>query len=113
MFSWNPLSEYDFLKNFLRKLTPVRLLCDLLRKNFKKSYFESGFHENMGTCGVVNILTLFAQMPISGPKTEKCVSISKQSARRRSNIKNLVTGNYPALAFYIIKSFTQIKIFTF
>ena len=67
----------------------------------------------MGTCGGVNILTLFAQTPVSGPKTGKWVSVSKQSARRRSNIKNVVTGNYRALAFYIIIFFSLIKIFMF
>ena len=85
----------------------------MLRKIFKKSYSESGFHENIGTCGGVNIRTLFAQTPISGPKKGKCVSVSKQSVRRRSNIKNVVTGNYRALAFYIIIFFSLIKIFMF
>ena len=88
-------------------------MCELLRKFVKKSYSESGFHENMGTCGGVNILTLFAQIPVSGPEKGKCVSVSKQSVRRRSNIKNVVTGNYRALAFYIIIFFSLIKIFMF
>ena len=60
---------------------------NLLRKICKKSYSESGFHENMGTCGGVNMLTLCAQTPISGPKIGKCVSVSKQSTRRRPNMK--------------------------
>ena len=40
--------------------------------------------------GGVNILTLCAQTPISGPKIGKCVSVSKQSARRRSNMKKFI-----------------------